>query len=308
MPGKPTPLPAPGSITTNLYAYLRKRTPVRLYDWDENMTINCDSADIILGHPHVDPNTIIQKTFVASTRCRAKGLIFPMHHAMPSISRFTLPLVDKADKVFGIMGPYWSDTLDQSHFAPWKHKITTVDMAVDAQQYPFIKTEFNPPGKRGYLYIGSNRPEKGCDVLAGTMAQLRDFPRGWIGSGPDIPYVPRLATYAALTPEFVCSLAEQFDFFVNTSVSDANPTTILEAMAWGFPVACTPESGYYQIPSILTLSTKDTDVNVNALRKLQYAPEDELKTLSATGRQLVETHYTWERFCSTVWRELEPYV
>ena len=308
MPGVPNPLPAPGSITANLYRYLRRFVPVRLYDWDEMGQINCAAGDIILGHPHLDPQTLIQQTIASAPQCRLTALIFPMHHAMPAISRFTLPLIAKVDKVFGIMGPYWRDTLDQSHFSPWKHKITSVDMAVDSKQYPFIKKSYNPPGRRGYLYIGNNRPEKGCDVLGATMKSLGQFPCGWIGGGPDIPHMTRLASYASLTPDLVASLTDTYDFFVNTSVSDANPTTILEAMAWGFPVACTPESGYYNMPTITKLSTTDIEQNVKTLLDLQYAPEDHLRTLSIEGRHAVETSYSWERFCSAIWREVEPYA
>jgi glycosyltransferase involved in cell wall biosynthesis len=292
----------------NLYRYLRQRAPTLLYDWQERGEIRFKAGDIILGHPHPNPNTLVQKAILNDRRCKVKALIFPMHHAIPRITEFTLPLLERADMVFGIMGPYWYDTLDNSHFAPWKHKIIRLDMAIDTHQYPLIKKQFNPPGRRGYLYIGSNRPEKGCEILGKTMAQLRDFPKGWIGGGPDIPNVPRIATYAHLTPKFVSSLATKYDIFVNTSISDANPTTILEAMAWGFPVACTPQSGYYKIPSIITLSTTDIEANVKALLELQYAPEEYLLQLSMTNRRLVEMHYTWERFCTTVWQVLEPYV
>lgn len=308
IPLKPNPIPAPWSITINLYRYLRQRTPALLYDWQESGEIEFKVGDVILGHPHRHPNTIIRKAVLSNRSCRLKALIFPMHHGIPSISEFTLPLLERADVVFGIMGPYWYDTLDNSHFAPWKHKIIRMDMAIDTAQYPLVKKQFNPPGRRGYLYIGSSRPEKGCEILSQTMAHLRDFPRGWVGGGADIPNVPRIATYACLTPKFMSSLAARYDFFVNTSISDANPTTILEAMAWGFPVACTPHSGYYNMPSIITLSTTDIKANVETLLELQYAPEEYLLQLSRANRSLVEKYYTWERFCTTVWQVLEPYV
>jgi hypothetical protein len=303
-------LPAPGSITVHLSAYLGRHLPLRLYNLDEVGQIECGPDDIILGHPHPNPNTLISQTFASSSRCRMKALMFPMHHAMPAINQFSLSLIDKADKVIGIMGPYWKDTLDRSLFAPWKDKITSVDMAVDGNDYPFIKRTYNPPGQRGYLYIGSSsdRPEKGCDVLGMTMARLSGFRRGWIGGGPEITGMQRIAAYASLTPEYVASLADTYDFFVNTSLSDANPTTILEAMAWGFPVACTPESGYYNMPTITTLSTTDIDMNTRLLTELQYAPEERLRQISLEGRRLVETHYSWDRFCSTIWREISPYV
>lgn len=309
-PETPTPLPAPGSITMRLLSYLQQRHPIRFYSLEETGHIDWKTDDIILGHPHPNPDTIVQRAFSSTAPCKHKALIFPIHHAMPEINNFSLPLLDQADQVFGIMGPYWKETLSQSCFAPWKHKITSLDMAVDGAEYPYLKKHFNPPGRRGYLYIGSSsdRPEKGCDILEKTMAKLSGFPNGWIGGGRELSGMKRIATYASLTPSFMASLANQFDFFINTSISDANPTTILEAMAWGFPVACTPGSGYHNIQAITTLSSTDIEYNAKILRDLQFAPEDHLQWLSQEGRRLIETHYSWERFCKTVWNGLKPYT
>jgi glycosyltransferase involved in cell wall biosynthesis len=305
------PLRAPYSITYNLSRFLSERVPTILYDWDERILPAVGPDDIILGHPHPDPETVIQRLFRDEVKCRAKLLIFPVHHGVPygdSINRFTLPLVERAETVLGIMGLYWYDTLATSQLATWKHKIVRVDMAVDPLEYPFLKRRFNAPGRRGYLHIGSGRPEKGMGVLDRTMAGLSQFPRASIGPGTDIPNMRHLASEVHLTPEFVSALAQDYDFFVCTPLSDPNPTTILEAMAWGFPVACTPQSGYYDMPSIVTLSTADIDANVHALLELQHAPEERLLDISRTNRELIEKHYTWERFCSTVWQALEPYL
>jgi glycosyltransferase involved in cell wall biosynthesis len=302
------PLPAPYSITENLHRYLAARANVKLYDLRDTGTIALQADDILLGHPHPDPETVMQKTLRAGAPCRLKALLFPIHHALPEINEYALPLLERADVVLGIMGRYWYDTLESSFLAQWKKKIVRLDLAVNAAEYPLLKTKFNAPGRRGYLYIGNHRPEKGIEALSKTLEKLRAYPRGWVGGGEDIPHVPRIAGYRALTQGFVAGLAEDYDIFLNTSVSDANPATILEAMAWGFPVACTPQSGYYNMPSIVPLSTTEIDANVAALEELQHAPEARLRELSRANRALVETQYTWERFCATVWHSLEPYV
>ena len=301
-------LRAPLSITVNLYDYLSRRTKAYLYDLFEPGVIPYLPNDIILGHPWMDENTITRQTFLNPAPCRLKALIFPIHHAIPEINYYARPVVEKADIVFGIMGPYWYDTLDYSEFADWKPKLVRLDMAIDSKAFPFVKTQFNPPGKRGYLYIGRNSPEKGADILSQTMAGLVDYPRGWIGGGDEIANMKRLAIFTQLTPDYVRSLAAQYDFFVNTSVSDANPTTILEAMAWGFPVACTPQSGYYRMPTVIELSTTDIGSNTQKLRELQYQPEEKLAEISTQNREMVDKTYTWDRFCTTVWRHIEPYL
>ncbi len=302
------PMPAPYSITVNLHRYLAARHVVRLYDWRETGSIALHPDDILIGHPHPNTQTIVQQTLRSGAPCRLKALLFPIHHAMPEFNEYALPLLERADVVLGIMGPYWYDTMESSFLAQWKKKIVRLDLAVNAVEYPLVKRRFNAPGKRGYLYIGNNRPEKGIEALSATLEGLEKYPRGWVGGGPDIPHATRIAGYRLLTPEFITGLAEQYDVFLNTSVSDANPATILEAMAWGFPVACTPESGYYNMPSIVPLSTTNIDANVATLEELQHAPEERLRELSRANRALVETQYTWEKFCGSVWSQLERFV
>lgn len=307
LPFLPNPLRAPYSITVNLFRYLKERATTYLYDWEEQRTVKIGDGGIILGHPHPNPNTIVQQAFNNGIAFKRKILIFPIHHAIESIGRFTLPLIEKADIVFGIMGQYWYETLDNSMYSCWKEKIIPLDMAIDAKQYPVVKKRFNKPGKRGYLYIGGNRPEKGCHILNETMAGLGNLPKGWIGEGPDIPHMKHVSRWADLTPGFMSAIAEKYDFFINTSISDANPTTILEAMAWGFPVACTPQSGYHNMPSVTTLSTADIAKNIEDLLELQYMQEEKLLEISAINRSLVETNYTWERFCNSIWKEIKVF-
>lgn len=308
LPMKPKPLRAPFSITVNLFSYLNERAKTLLYDWEERRIKGMNDGDIILGHPHPNPESIVRKAFDSDISFRARVLIFPMHYGMESINQFALPLLEKADIVLGIMGEYWYKGLRDSMFSRWQDKIVPLDMAIDVYQYPHIKRTFNQPGSRGYLYIGNNRPEKGCGVLSQTMAGMGDLPKGWIGEGPDIPHMKRIAGWADLTPEFMSEIAGTYDIFVNTSVSDANPTTILEAMAWGFPVACTPQSGYVNVPSITSLSTTDIPGNVEALHRMQYADEESLEATVIENRNLVETRYTWDRFCTTVWRAVKGFV
>ena len=45
----------------------------------------------------------------------------------------------------------------------------------------------------------------------------------------------------------------QFDFMITVGRRDANPTTVLEAMAWGLVPICTPQSGYQDHPGITNI-------------------------------------------------------
>ncbi len=302
------PAHAPDSITAHLYPYLRQQCRVLLYDFRERIKPRVDSNDIVLGHPWYDPKSIIQRIVMDGVQCRAKILLFPYHHGIPKYNEPFAPLVEQCDQVIGITGPYWYDTMDSSPFAAWRPKFNRLDMAVDAKDFPFVKTGFNPPGKRRYLFIGDNSDCKGLDILGRVMEQLPQYECGWFGPGDDVPHVRHVAQWADFTPDFARQVVQTYDFYVHIGISDANPTTILEAMAWGLPVACTPQSGYYNMPTIITLSTTDIGHNVRSLLGLQYAPEEHLISLSLANRRLVETQYTWERFCTTVWEILQSYI
>ena len=117
----------------------------------------------------------------------------------------------------------------------------------------------------------------------------------WIGPGPDLPNLEHWGSHG-LTSSFLQRVACECDVFVAMGTSDANATSVLESMASGFPVACTPQSGYHGAPSIIELSTWDMVHNVEVLRRLQAMPSAELAALGNDGRELARTRYSWDRF------------
>jgi glycosyltransferase involved in cell wall biosynthesis len=102
-------------------------------------------------------------------------------------------------------------------------------------------------------------------------------------------------------------MAERFDFFITTGIADPNPTTILESMAWGFPVICTPQSGYYATSYMQNVFHDNFTESLNLLRELQFADENELVRMADEARLIVEGEYTWEKFVSTILNTLSSY-
>src|SRR5665647_1142413 len=297
------PARSPFSVTHNVYSRLKERLPVHLYDWQESVSISNQGCDILLGHPHLlDQSKVWDRAF----RRGGWGLriaMTPLSHRHAHVSGRLDRFVPGLDAIFGIMGPYWGDTWQNSALAHWAPKLTRLDMAIDVQRFPFVKTSFNPPGKRRFLYIGNDNPDKGLVLLSILFGLARTSRCTWIGTGRDVPNLEH-RSWRPFTAEAVQLLAEEFDFLITMGTSDANPTTILEAMAWGLPVCCTPQSGYYRMPEITSMSINDMNQNVNILDMLQEAPETELLTLAKKARALVERDYTWERFFERFWASL----
>lgn len=301
-------LHAPLTITHYLYHFLADRVHTKFYSWDSTENIEPGPEDILLGHPHYDPKTVVQQAF--QKQFRAKCLIFPFHHRRREDNWPFDPLVQKADKVFSICGPYWYDTMDRSPFAHWKSKVTRLDMAVDPTAFPYVKRSFND--NRKLVYIGSSSPNKNLPFLIKVMRAMPDVTLHWYGGDGRHPLarLPNVRTIGWTMMDRAAAerIASDCDIMVSVSDSDANPTTLLETMAWGLIPACTAESGYYNDPLFTPLYLNNLAATVRSLRTLLGMSSESLMQRSATGREAIVDKYTWLRFCTTVWDGIKEYV
>lgn len=306
----------PYEMTRCLYTALAKALETRLYHLSERVTCRLKPGDVFLGHPlfphREGGSAVTERTLAGRARPRKTALITPLHcdpksdvnHINAAFLDDVDRLMGRADVLFGIMGPYWWDRWESSAYRHWKAKMVRLDLAVDVARYPRVKERFSPPGRRGLLYIGMNDRRKGTDFLSEILQATGDCPKGWIGHGPEIPGVQRISDDRELDPKFMAEIAGRYDFFVSASRADPNPTTILECMSWGFPVVCTPQSGYYETSYRKNIPLDDIAGSLAVLRGLQRAPESELMRMADEARAVVEKDYTWERFTSTVMEHL----
>ncbi len=307
---------SPYSNTKNIYKALSKEYTTYLYHLRERVKIRINSDDIFLGHPFFPykPNGIGVTEFAVSSKVKPKvlAIITPLHcdinikttHINKAFLDHVNSLMPHVDVLFAQMGQYWWDQWDRSPYAHWKSKMVRLDMAVDVKYYPFIKKKFNKPGCRRFLYIGKNDPMKGVDFLSKLAFELKNYEFGWIGRGPDIPGVKRISGLRQLDPEYMSKISEDYDFFISPSAADPNPTTILENMAWGFPVICTPQSGYYKTEYIRNIYRSDFNKSVEIMKSLQALNEVELFKWSKLARQVVENDYNWGRYTGTILKHI----
>jgi glycosyltransferase involved in cell wall biosynthesis len=223
----------------------------------------------------------------------------------------------QSSKIFAICGPYWYDTIDGTAFSRWKDRMVRLDMAVDTNHFPFLRQEtgpmaFNPPDQRRLVYIGGGSPHKNLSYLTAIMSKMPDVKLHWYGGPKDHP-LSRLSNvtstpWGELSGGVVEKMVADHDIMVNVSVSDANPTTLLETRAWGLITACTQESGYYNDEFFTELYLEDIDKTIAAIRGLLTAPTHELYQRAVASRAEVVSKYTWQKFCDTVWKHLSPYI
>lgn len=307
----------PATVAKFLYCALSGKMPTFLYHLSERARCDFSPDDIFIGHPYFPHKTggygVTELAAAEGIRPQKFALISPLHcdiliggdHINKEYLHDIEKLLPITDVLFAIMGEYWWDKWDSSPFAHWKPKMVRLDMAVEVNDFPRIKKRFNKPGHRGFLYIGVNEPRKGTDFLSNLMEQLGDCPKGWIGPGEEIPNVTRIAKDRPLTPEFMATLVDEYDFFISPSRVDPNPTTILQSMAWGFPVVCTPQSGYYETAYRRNIFLDDIQKSAAVLNELQYADESELIKMADKAREVVVSDYNWDKFTTTILEHLK---
>lgn len=278
---------APWSIGNHLAAAFRGAgCEVKQYDWEDCGTITPVAGDTLVGHPH-DSGARIFNQSVRKTGWARRVALAPWNGS-ELYTRRLMSVANHCDAVLAICGPTWADRLP----AGW----TRLDMAIDPEDYPRVKTSFNPPGQRKILFIGCTLPCKGPALLTELAKRLPGTPISHVGPG----LVPGTHPwgYVPMESEAGQQLAAQHDILIAPGLEDANPTTVLEAMAWGLVPAATRESGWSS-PPVVRL-TQDPAVSSETLSSLLYSDARMLERIVERNVFLLGTCYTWDRFCGSV--------
>jgi glycosyltransferase involved in cell wall biosynthesis len=254
--------------------------------------------DVLLGHPHPAPWTVFRRS-ARQPGWRRVIILAPYNHDPRQVS-FVDSLVSRCDLYLAITGGYWFDSIQGSLFSHWAPKMVHVDLAVDRHDFPIIKRRFNPAGSRRFLYIGHSGWQKNVRYLQRIAQMMPRFAFSWMGDGrTDIEGVTRLGHHDFVS-DSARSLVASHDFLLSVGKVDANPATILEAMAWGLVPACTPTSGYSGYRGIVNIPLDDPAGAVSVLEGLQYAPEHALQNMQSENWNALDVHFNWNRFASQV--------
>jgi glycosyltransferase involved in cell wall biosynthesis len=294
----------PDAIGRNVRERLQERFRVVPYDWDEMRVIKPGPDDVLLGHPHPIPGTIFRRSARQPGWKRVIALA-PYNHGDPLQVAFLDRVIECCDLYLAITGNHWYSAVERSNFSHWSPKMVHVDLAVDRTDFPPIKFRFNESGQRKFLYVGSVGWPKNTDYLAEIARMMPQAEISWMGSGKTgISGVTPLG-FQDFQVEQARQLVAEHDFMITVSNADSNPTTILEAAAWGLIPVCTPQSGYAGYPGIQNIPLNEPVAAVDILRRLQFTPERRLREWQATNWQMLDTHFNWDRFTTQVEEAIE---
>jgi glycosyltransferase involved in cell wall biosynthesis len=295
---------APDSIGREVGKRLEERYEVLYYDWDEQRTLLPARNDVLLGHAHPKSNTIFRLS------ARQQGwkrviMMSPYCHGNVIQAAFLDRVIADCDLYLAITGNYWFQSIKQAWFAHWYPKMIHVDLAVDRHDFPILKNRFAPPGERKFIYIGHSTYHKNLPYLNTIARTVPECEFGWAGQSKlKYPALKRLGFQNFSTTEGK-QIISAYDFLITVGKADANPTTILEAMAWGLIPICTPTSGYSDYPGIINIPVDNVAEAVKVLQHLQQLSEAELVALQQENWRILETHFNWDRVAEQVTAAIE---
>ncbi len=308
----PSPLHAPYSITYFALKALRKKFRTHLYHLAEKTKAELGDNDLFLGHlftqtgnfgfkgMQADYSTVGWQTLKAYQGTGKTCIFQPFVYAPEIVEMDWLKegFLELCDAFIAICGKYWEKSWYDSPLCANNRHFLRINMCLDTQNYPYVRKNFQTKGQRRFLYVGHTSKYKNTAQLEAIAANYPGFQGFHIGTGEIKGWI-KIAEFASLTPDLLSKLAENIDVFVSTSTADAQATTILEQMAAGFMIACTPESGY-EHDSIVKLHVSDTNFNCHQIDNIQKMDSAELQYYSQANRKLVETEYSWDQSMNQV--------
>lgn len=288
----------PDAIGRNVGERLERSYRVVYHDWAARYGIQPRPDEALVGHPHPLPGTVFRR----SSRSMVWGRVLMLAPFVddPIQIAFEDAIIGDCDLFLAITGPYWYSRLGHSRWSHWKPKMVRLDLAVDRADFPPLKAGFNPPGRRRFVYIGHRGHFKNTEYLGEIARGSPEVEFAWIG-----PHSQELAGVAALggqdfsTPA-ARELVAGFDFLITVGRADANPTTILEAMAWGLIPVCTPQSGYQGVSGIVNVPLDDVTGVTSIIRELQEMSDAELRRIQRENWDRLDRDFTWDQFAEKV--------
>jgi len=290
----------PWSIGNNISLALQDKYKIKNYNWTSIEKINPKKGDILIGHCHPNPFTVFRRS-IKNKNWKKKIIIQPYNEDPKQMSHL-YDVITECDVFLAICGEYWYNRISKSRFKSWKKKITQIDLGLDVLLYPKIKKKFNKINQRKFLYIGNDYPfnnyAKNLTYLKKISQSVGENNFATIGNKS----IGKIKHYGWLNLQNKKNLnkIKKYDFLIQTSNYDANPSTVLESMSWGLIPVITPQCGYKKEKSIFNIPLNKVSKVCDIVDKLQHVSDQKLKKLQLENWKILKNFYNWAKFRNIV--------
>ena len=281
----------PDAIGRNVASRLIKNHEIMVYDWSSTSVIKPGIDDIIIGHAHPNPFTIFRRS-IQRSGWKKRILMQPFTTYTPHVA-YLWNVINRVDQFAAITGKYWIDQIRTSSFSAWQDKIFQLELAVDRNDFPLVKLKFNDVDKRRFLYIGNSDSCKNLKYLRQIANEVGIEKFSAIGSK-----VSGFRNYGRLDfqSDFSKKIIAEHDFLIMTSIADANPTVVLEAMAWGLIPIITPQCGYTESDGPILIPQNDVQKCSILLKDLIKKSSCDLLAMQSANIKMLDGLFNWESF------------
>ena len=286
----------PWSIGNNIYFALKDKFLFKSYNWMSIEKIIPNRGDILIGHAHSNPLTIFRRS-IDSKEWSKKILIQPYNEDPKQMSHL-YDMVQKCDYFFAICGTYWFRRVNKSKFKSWKNKMVHIDLALNQKQYPFIKKNFNKKSYRKFIYVGNdysyNNYAKNLDYLKKLIKKIG--PNKFASAGNKKILNEKYFGWLDFQKRSSLNIIKKYDFLIQVSRHDANPSVVLESMSWGLIPIVTKGCGYNELNKKLFISQNNLNIACKKLNELQNIRYSDLKKIQKYNINLLKSKFNWKKF------------
>ena len=286
----------PWSIGNNIWYALSDKFHIKNYNWMSLKKIEPIEGDILIGHAHSNPYTIFRRS-LENTKWSKKILIQPYNEDPLQMSHL-YNIIPKCDYFLAICGKFWFDRIKNSKFKSWQKKMIQLDLGINQKDYPFIKSKFGKNFKRKLIYIGNDYSYNNFAKNLHYLKKIIDRSKNNNFSSAGNKQVSQEKHYGWLdfANKNALKIIKNYDFLIQVSKNDANPSIVLEAISWGLIPLVTKGCGYEELNKKLIISQDNYIEVIKKIDFFQKKDEKYLKKIQKENLNLLTKNFSWKKF------------
>ena len=173
-----------------------------------------------------------------------------------------------------------------------------LDLGINQKDYPFIKSKFGKNFKRKLIYIGNDYSYNNFAKNLHYLKKIIDRSKNNNFSSAGNKQVSQEKHYGWLdfANKNALKIIKNYDFLIQVSKNDANPSIVLEAISWGLIPLVTKGCGYEELNKKLIISQDNYIEVIKKIDFFQKKDEKYLKKIQKENLNLLTKNFSWKKF------------